>query len=177
VAAADGTSKWISSAVSRAEVHQLRGKLDAIVAGRGTVLRDDPRLTARTPDGQLAERQPLRVVVGTGDLPSGLRVLDDAAETLHLRTREPAEVIAALAERELVDVLLEGGPTLAGAFLRERCVDRVLVYLAPSMLGAGPAALANAGVATITQALPFRVEGATMSGPDVRISAVPMGTS
>lgn len=173
VAAADGSSRWISSAESRAEVHRLRCRLDAIVAGRGTVLRDDPQLTARTPGGELAARQPLRVVVGTGELPAGLRVLDDAAETLHLRTRDPAEVIATLTRRERVDVLLEGGPRLAGAFLRERCVDRVLAYVAPSMLGAGPAALADAGVATITQALPFEVEGARMSGPDVRISAVP----
>jgi diaminohydroxyphosphoribosylaminopyrimidine deaminase/5-amino-6-(5-phosphoribosylamino)uracil reductase len=175
VAAADGTSRWISSPDSRAEVHRLRTRLDAIVAGRGTVLRDDPQLTARTPDGGLAAHQPLRVVVGTGDLPAGARVLDDSAPTLQLRTREPADVIAELAERECVDVLLEGGPRLAGAFLRAGCVDRVLAYVAPTVLGAGPAALADAGVATITQALPFRVEGASMCGPDVRISAVPVG--
>nr|BFF04008.1 bifunctional diaminohydroxyphosphoribosylaminopyrimidine deaminase/5-amino-6-(5-phosphoribosylamino)uracil reductase RibD [Streptoalloteichus tenebrarius] len=138
-AAADGTSRWISSAESRAEVHRLRRQVDAIVAGRGTVLADDPQLTARTPDGALADRQPLRVVVGVGDLPAGARVLDDSAETLHLRTRDVDEVLAALAERGVVDVLLEGGPRLAGAFLAAGRVRRVLAYLAPTLLGSGPA--------------------------------------
>ncbi|MFB9433723.1 bifunctional diaminohydroxyphosphoribosylaminopyrimidine deaminase/5-amino-6-(5-phosphoribosylamino)uracil reductase RibD [Streptoalloteichus tenebrarius] len=172
-AAADGTSRWISSAESRAEVHRLRRQVDAIVAGRGTVLADDPQLTARTPDGALADRQPLRVVVGVGDLPAGARVLDDSAETLHLRTRDVDEVLAALAERGVVDVLLEGGPRLAGAFLAAGRVRRVLAYLAPTLLGSGPAALGDAGVTTIADAVPLTVEDVTSSGGDVRISAVP----
>jgi diaminohydroxyphosphoribosylaminopyrimidine deaminase/5-amino-6-(5-phosphoribosylamino)uracil reductase len=174
VAAADGSSRWISSAISRAQVHQLRSKADAIVVGRGTVLADDPQLTARAEDGGLAEHQPLRVVVGAGELPGDARVLDGVAETLVLRTRDPAEVLAVLAERNAVDVLLEGGPRLAGAFLADGRVHRVLAYLAPALLGAGPVALGDIGVATITQALRLQVEEVTMSGPDVRISAVPV---
>lgn len=173
VAAADGTSRWISGPLSRAEVHELRQRIDAIVVGLGTVYADDPQLTARDADGKNIERQPLRVVVGTGDLPPGARVGDDAAPTLHLRTRRPAEVLAAIAERGLVDVLLEGGPTLAGAFLHAGLVDRILAYVAPLLLGSGAAALGDAGVVTITGAHRFRVEGVTMSGSDVRISAVP----
>ncbi|HEX3789434.1 MAG TPA: bifunctional diaminohydroxyphosphoribosylaminopyrimidine deaminase/5-amino-6-(5-phosphoribosylamino)uracil reductase RibD [Pseudonocardiaceae bacterium] len=173
VAAADGTSRWISSAESRAEVHGLRTRIDAIMVGLGTVLADDPQLTARTADGRSLPRQPLRVVVGTGDLPPGARVADDNAETVHLRTREPAEVLTALTERGIVDVLLEGGPRLAGAFLHAGLVDRVLAYVAPMLLGSGPAALADAGVATITDAHRFTIDEATMSGADVRISAVP----
>jgi diaminohydroxyphosphoribosylaminopyrimidine deaminase/5-amino-6-(5-phosphoribosylamino)uracil reductase len=174
VAAADGTSRWISGPESRAEVHALRRAVDAIIAGTGTVRVDDPRLTARDADGALLDRQPLRVVVGLGDLPEGAAVTDDAAETIHLRTREPGEVLATLAARGVVDVLLEGGPTLAGAFLRAGLVDRVLAYLAPKLLGSGPAALGDAGVATITQAHLWTVEGATMNGPDVRVSAIPV---
>ncbi|PWW57001.1 diaminohydroxyphosphoribosylaminopyrimidine deaminase [Actinokineospora spheciospongiae] len=174
VAAADGTSRWISSADSRAEVHEVRRKVDAIVAGRGTVLADDPALTARDAGGTPAARQPLRVVVGLGDLPDGARVLDAAAETLHVRTHDPAEVLAVLGARGVVDVLLEGGPTLAGAFARAGLVDRVLAYVAPVLLGAGPVALGDAGVSTITGAHRLRVEGVTMSGPDVRVSAVPV---
>jgi diaminohydroxyphosphoribosylaminopyrimidine deaminase/5-amino-6-(5-phosphoribosylamino)uracil reductase len=173
VAAADGTSRWISSEESRAQVHDLRRRIDAIVAGRGTILADDSALTAREADGTTADRQPLRVVVGTGDLPEGARVLDAAAETLHLRTREPDKVLAALADRGVVDVLLEGGPTLAGAFVQAGAVDRVLAYVAPTLLGDGPVALGASGVSTITGAHRFRVEGVTMCGPDVRISAVP----
>jgi diaminohydroxyphosphoribosylaminopyrimidine deaminase/5-amino-6-(5-phosphoribosylamino)uracil reductase len=174
VAAADGTSRWVSGEQARAEVHRLRRQVDAIVVGRGTVLADDPRLTARADDGTDLPRQPLRVVVGTGDLPPGSHILDTGAPTLHVRTRDPAEVVAALAGRGIVDVLLEGGPTLAGAFLAAGLVDRVLAYLAPKFLGAGPAALASAGVPTITAAHQFTVEQATMSGMDVRVSAVPV---
>jgi diaminohydroxyphosphoribosylaminopyrimidine deaminase/5-amino-6-(5-phosphoribosylamino)uracil reductase len=173
VAAADGTSRWISGESSRAEVHEFRRKVDAIMAGRGTVLADDPRLTARQDDGTDAPRQPLRVVVGTGDLPPDAHVLDDAAPTLHLRTRDPATVLAELARRGVVDVLLEGGPRLAGAFLAAGMIDRVLAYVAPMLLGAGPLALADAGVSTVTAAHQFTVEEATMVGGDVRISAVP----
>ncbi|GAA3431099.1 bifunctional diaminohydroxyphosphoribosylaminopyrimidine deaminase/5-amino-6-(5-phosphoribosylamino)uracil reductase RibD [Kutzneria kofuensis] len=176
VAAADGTSRWISSPMSRAEVHDIRRKVDAIVAGTGTIRTDDPQLTAREDDGTLAARQPLRVVVGKTEIDPAARVLDDAAETLHVRSHDPNEVLAALAERGVVDVLLEGGPMLAGAFLRAHRVDRALVYIAPVLLGAGPAALLDAGVNTITQALPFGIEDVTMSGPDVRISAVPVKT-
>lgn len=172
-AAADGTSKWISSAKSRAEVHRLRAKVDAIVAGTGTVMADNPHLTARTPDGELAARQPLRVVVGDRDVPSDYRVFDTAAQTLRLPHAEPDAVLAELASRGVVDVLLEGGPSLAGAFLAADRIDRVLAYIAPALLGSGPAALGDAGVASISQAWRLQIEETTMSGQDVRISAVP----
>lgn len=172
-AAADGTSKWISSETSRAEVHDLRGKVDAILAGTGTVLADDPQLTARDPEGQLRSRQPLRVVVGDREVPAGARAFDGSAGTIRLPGGDPAAVLAELGRREVVDVLLEGGPRLAGAFVRAGCVDRVLGYVAPALLGAGPAALGEAGVGSIAQARWLDVEETTMSGPDVRISAVP----
>lgn len=172
VAAADGTSRWISSEPARAEVHVLRAKIDAIAVGTATVRADDPQLTAR---GIPASRQPLRVVVGMGDVPADAKVLDGSAETVHLRTREPDEVLAALAARGVVDVLLEGGPTLAGAFARAGRIDRVLAFVAPTLLGAGPVALGDAGVSTITEAVGLVVEEVSMCGPDVRISAVPVG--
>ena len=111
-AAADGTSRWITGEAARAEVHALRATVDAIVVGTGTVLADDPALTARHPDGSLREHQPLRVVVGHRDVPPGYALA--APDVLHLRTRDPDVVLAALHERGLVDVLLEGGPRLAG---------------------------------------------------------------
>lgn len=173
VAAADGTSQWISGEAARAEVHALRTKVDAIVAGTGTVLADDPRLTARDADGTLLARQPLRVVVGTTELPETARVLDDAAETVIIATRDPDKVLAVLAERGVVDVLLEGGPTLAGAFAEAGRIDRLIGYLAPALAGAGPAALGDAGVSTITDMHRWVVEEVTMTGDDVRVSAVP----
>lgn len=173
VSAPDGTSRWISAAPSRAEVHRLRAAMDAILVGTGTVLTDDPQLTAREPDGTLAARQPLRVVLGDRPIPADARVLDDAAETVLLPGHEPKAALDLLRERDAVDVLLEGGPTVAGAFLAAGCVDRVLAYVAPALLGAGPAALANTGVATLDQMQLLRVEEVAMSGPDIRISAVP----
>ncbi|SDF30439.1 diaminohydroxyphosphoribosylaminopyrimidine deaminase [Lentzea fradiae] len=170
VAASDGTSQWISSETSRREVHELRAKLDAIIVGSGTVKADDPALTARDAGGMPLARQPLPVVVGMSDLPRGAKLEHTA---LHLRTHDPDEVLAALAERGVVEVLLEGGPTLAGAFLRAGRVDRVLAYIAPALLGDGPAAVLGAGVSTITDAVRLTVEDVTMSGPDLRVSAVP----
>ncbi|MFJ8959486.1 bifunctional diaminohydroxyphosphoribosylaminopyrimidine deaminase/5-amino-6-(5-phosphoribosylamino)uracil reductase RibD [Lentzea sp. NPDC102401] len=170
IAASDGTSQWISSETSRNEVHEMRAKLDAIIVGTGTVRKDDPALTARDTGGMPLPRQPLPVVVGMSDLPVGAKLQHTA---LHLRTHHPDDVLTALAEQGVVDVLLEGGPTLAGAFWRAGRIDRVLAYIAPVLLGDGPAAVLGAGVSTITDAVRLTVQDVTMSGPDVRISAVP----
>lgn len=170
-AAADGTSKWISGPESRARVHDERSRLDAIVVGTGTVLADDPWLTARLPDGELSPHQPLRVIVGMREIPTSARVLDDAAPTLLLRTRDVGEVLEALDSHP--DVLLEGGPRLAGAFLAAGCVDRIQAYLAPVFLGAGEAAVEDAGVKTIAEALRFRRERVETVGADVLMTLVP----
>lgn len=170
-AAADGTSQWITGPQARARVHAQRAKLDAIVVGTGTVLADDPWLTARNPDGTLAAHQPLRVVVGQRPIPAGAKVLDDAAPTLVLRTRDPREVLDALVDRP--DVLLEGGPHLAGAFLAAGLVDRVLAFLSPVLLGAGTSAVEDAGVGTIGQALRFHRESVETVGDDLLLSLTP----
>jgi len=170
IAAQDGTSQWISSETSRKQVHDMRAKLDAIIVGTNTVRKDDPALTARDADGMPLPHQPLPVVVGMSDLPGGAKLQHTA---LHLRTHDPDEVLTALAGRGVVDVLLEGGATVAGAFLRAGRIDRVLAYVAPAILGNGPAAVVDAGVSTITDAVRLTVEDVTMSGPDLRISAVP----
>ena len=170
-AAADGTSRWITGAAARAQVHAERARIDAIVVGTGTALADDPALTARHPDGTLAAHQPLRVVVGHRRLPAGARLLDATAPTLVLDTHDPHTVLAALTDHP--DVLLEGGPTLAGAFAAAGLLDRVVAYVAPLLLGAGPAALEDAGVGTIAEALRFEVESVDRVGADVRIVLSP----
>ncbi|MEV0344348.1 bifunctional diaminohydroxyphosphoribosylaminopyrimidine deaminase/5-amino-6-(5-phosphoribosylamino)uracil reductase RibD [Nonomuraea sp. NPDC050680] len=222
-AASDGTSQWITSPESRADVHRLRAESDAIVAGIGTILADDPRLTARpsrpadagrpadasdptspayashatSPDGQArpAVRVPLRVVVDSeARTPPGARVLDGAEPTLvavadDVETRLEADLIRLprhdggldlsallreLAAREVVSVFLEGGPTLAGAFLRQGLIDRVIAYLAPALLGAGPAALGDAGVATIAATHRLAFDDVSPIGPDLRLTARPV---
>ena len=170
-AAADGSSQWISSEASRLDLHRRRGACDAIVVGTGTVLADDPALTARLPDGSLAARQPLRVVVGMREIPSEAKVLNDDSRTMLIRTHDPAEVLKAVSDR--TDVLLEGGPTLAGAFLRAGAVDRILAYVAPTLLGGPVTAVDDVGVSTITRALRWQFDGIDRVGPDVVLSLVP----
>jgi diaminohydroxyphosphoribosylaminopyrimidine deaminase / 5-amino-6-(5-phosphoribosylamino)uracil reductase len=170
VAAADGSSRWISGEAARAEVHRWRQRCDAIAVGTGTVSVDDPHLTARDAEGHLRDVQPLRVVVGMRDIPEGARVLDEAAPTLHLRTHDPAEVLDSLAQREVRHLLLEGGPRLAAAFLAARAVDQVVWYAAPLLLGAGSPALADLGVTTLGDAIRLRDVRVEQVGEDARIS-------
>ncbi|MCV7057910.1 bifunctional diaminohydroxyphosphoribosylaminopyrimidine deaminase/5-amino-6-(5-phosphoribosylamino)uracil reductase RibD [Mycolicibacterium gilvum] len=170
-AAADGTSQWITSEASRADVHRRRAAADAIVAGTGTVFADDPALTARLPDGSLADHQPLRVVVGMREISPDATVLNDDSRTMVIRTRDPHEVIKALTDR--TDVLVEGGPTLAGAFLRAGAIDRILAYVAPILLGGPVTAVDDVGVSSITQAHRWRFDGMQAIGPDVLLSLVP----
>lgn len=170
-AAADGSSQWISSEASRLDLHRRRGACDAIVVGTGTVLADDPALTARLPDGSLAARQPLRVVVGMREIPSEAKVLNDDSRTMLIRTHDPMEVLKAVSDR--TDVLLEGGPTLAGAFLRAGVVDRILAYVAPTLLGGPVTAVDDVGVSTIARALRWQFDGIDRVGPDVVLSLVP----
>jgi diaminohydroxyphosphoribosylaminopyrimidine deaminase/5-amino-6-(5-phosphoribosylamino)uracil reductase len=171
-AAADGTSQWITSEAARADVHRRRAVADAIIVGTGTVFVDDPVLTARLPDGSLAERQPLRVVVGEREISSEAKVLNDDSRTMVIRTRDPHEVLKALSDR--TDVLLEGGPTLAGAFLRAGAIDRILAYVAPILLGGPITAVDDVGVLSIVHAQRWRFDGIEPIGPDLRLSLVPV---
>lgn len=180
VAAADGTSRWITSEESRADVHALRGRVDTIVVGIGTVLADDPRLTARGPAGGPRLRQPLRVVLdSTGRTPAAARVLDDAAPTLVATAAEfgadpagrvdLAAVLTELYRRGRRHVLLEGGPRLAAAFLDAGLVDEALVYLAPLLLGAGLPVLRGGSVTTLSGAHPAELRDVSRVGGDVRL--------
>lgn len=170
VAAADGSSRWITGDAARAEVHLWRRRCDAIAAGTGTVLSDDPHLTARDGDGDLADRQPLRVVVGLSDIPPSAHVLDSSAPSLHLRTRDPAEVLATLARLEVRHLLLEGGPRLGAAFLASGLVDEVVWYVAPMLLGAGSPAVSDWGITTLGEAVRLRDVRVEQVGEDARIS-------
>ncbi|MEU4351369.1 bifunctional diaminohydroxyphosphoribosylaminopyrimidine deaminase/5-amino-6-(5-phosphoribosylamino)uracil reductase RibD [Streptomyces sp. NPDC023838] len=194
IAAEDGTSRWITSPEARADVHRLRAEADAVVVGSGTARTDDPHLAARGIEGAV---QPLRVVVDTEAkaVRPGARVLDDAAPTLvavaedadaaHLADTDVVRLpraatgldipalLAALHGRGVRSVLLEGGPALAGAFVAAGAVDKVVGYLAPVLLGAGPAALTGAGITTIAEALRLELTESVRIGPDLRISATP----
>ncbi|MFP5335404.1 MAG: bifunctional diaminohydroxyphosphoribosylaminopyrimidine deaminase/5-amino-6-(5-phosphoribosylamino)uracil reductase RibD [Actinomycetes bacterium] len=184
VAAADGTSRWITGEAARADVHRLRAEVDTVLVGVGTVLADDPALTVRGPDGGLAARQPLRVVADTsGRTPATARVRDDAAPTWVATAAEVGTdasgrldldaLLRRLFRRERRHVLLEGGPRLAGTCWRAGLVDRVVAYVAPALLGAGPAAVEDAGIGTIADAARLQLVDVTRLGDDVRLTLRP----
>ncbi|WP_284977342.1 bifunctional diaminohydroxyphosphoribosylaminopyrimidine deaminase/5-amino-6-(5-phosphoribosylamino)uracil reductase RibD [Arthrobacter sp. efr-133-TYG-104] len=152
IAAGDGTSQWISSPESLADNHGLRGLIDAILVGTGTVLADNPRLTAREPDGGLSARQPLRAVMGLRDVPPDAAVRGDDGRFRHLPTRDPAEALSTLFADGVRHVMVEGGSSILSTFLAAGLVDELIVYLAPTLLGSGTPALNDLGISTLADA-------------------------
>ncbi len=164
-AAADGTSFWITGEVAREHAHAERAAVDAIVVGTGTVVADAPSLTAR-PGGEPAPHQPLRVVVGLRDV----KLDAPGGEVLQLRTHNVAEVVAALAARDARVAIVEGGATLMTAFFAAGLVDEVHAYIAPTLLGAGTAAVGDIGIATMSQALRLVDVTVTPLGADTLVA-------
>jgi diaminohydroxyphosphoribosylaminopyrimidine deaminase/5-amino-6-(5-phosphoribosylamino)uracil reductase len=195
-AAADGSSRWITGADARRDVHRERLLADAVVVGIGTVLADDPQLTVRDCP---APRQPLRVVVDTdARTPLGAKVLDRAAHTA-IAVADNADdrrigalrdagadvirlprahggtdlsaLLSALLQREAVLAFVEGGATLATSFVKAGLVDRVLGYQAPMLLGCGTPLLGDVGATTLTAATRLAVDEVGTIGDDIRIVA------
>ena len=132
--------RWITGPESRALVHEMRACAGAVAVGSGTVLADDPLLTARDVEPPVA-RQPLRIVFDRrGRVPAGSALMRSASPEapVDVERRPPAEALAALGERRIASVLLEGGATIATAFLDAGLLDRVAVFAAPAPLGDGP---------------------------------------
>ena len=146
--------RWVSGQESRRLVHQLRAESDAVAVGMGTVRADKPRLDAREVD---APRQPRRLAFGSGPLPEG--------SELELRAGPLEEELASLAEENVQSLLLEGGPTLATAFLRAGLIDKLLLFVAPRIAGEGPRFLAEPPPAGLT-----RLEAGQV-GEDVLLTA------
>ena len=182
-AAADGTSRWVSSAADRRDTHRLRAQCDVMLVGTSTVEVDDPLLTVRDANDRPLPHQPLRVVMGERDLDPGHRIFAPVpgvdAESLHLRTRDPHAALADLFARDRQHVFLEGGPTLAAAFLRAGLVDEVVAYVAPMFLGAGRSSVGDLGITTIGDAFRPRVSDVTVleavggDEPNVRLTLAP----
>ena len=142
-----------------------------MLVGTGTVEVDDPMLTVRDEHDRPIDRQPLRAVMGERDLDPARRIFDASlaggAETVHLRTRDPRTALAELYARGRQHVFLEGGPTLAAAFVRAGLVDEVVAYVAPMLLGGGRNAVADLGITTIADALrPTVTDVAVLDGVD-----------
>ena len=144
-------ARWVSGEESRRLVHVLRAQSDAVAVGMGTVRWDNPRLDARDVP---VLRQPRRLAFGKGPLPEG--------SELELRSATLREELGALGADGVQSLLLEGGPTLAAAFLEQNLVDKVLVFVAPTLSGEGPGMLAG-----LPQPLPLRRLEARAIGDDV----------
>lgn len=173
-AAQDGSSKWISGEASRADAHLRRSQVDAILVGTGTALIDDPELTARRPDGSLYDFQPLRVVLGERDLPSTLRVFNEAAETTTVKTQSIHGALEELYERGVKHVMVEGGPTLASRFVQMDLVDEFVLYLAPKLLGGDKLAIGAIDVLSITDSKNLSFQEIKRLDEDLLIVARPV---
>lgn len=169
-AATDGSSQWITGEESRARVHVDRSRRDAIVVGTGTVLADDPRLTARLPDGSLHPHQPLRIAVGHGAVPEAAKI--NGENFRQIQTRDMEQVVEVLADIGVIDVLVEGGPRIAGAFLKAGLVDAIESYVAPALIGGGTAVVDTGVPTTLADSTRFRTTSVEQLGDDVLITAV-----
>ncbi len=202
VATRTGDSMWISSEESREYVHRMRSESDAVMVGIGTVLSDDPRLTARMGGYKGA---PLRVVADSrartpmtsrvadvSEAPTLVAVAGDApvesVEALEVRGVEVVRVgsggsvdlralLKLLAGRDIVSLMVEGGPGIASAIWEHGLVDRLVFYYAPMIIGGGeaPGPIGGTGRATIAEAGGLRIDEVSMSGPDVKVVAYPAG--
>ncbi len=190
-AMASGESQWITGPAARQDVQHWRARSCAVVTGIGTVLADDPKLNVRddrfASDGRL--RQPLRVIVDSRLRspalaqifhPPGTAVIAHAgaananhpkAECLPCGTEQVdmAQLLARLADRECNEVLVEAGPTLAGAFLKESLCDELILYLAPKLLGAEARPLLDLPLERLEQALAGEIVEVERFGPDLRL--------
>ncbi|KZE37983.1 bifunctional diaminohydroxyphosphoribosylaminopyrimidine deaminase/5-amino-6-(5-phosphoribosylamino)uracil reductase RibD [Microbacterium sp. T32] len=173
-AADDGSSQWITGDAARRDVHDRRAAADAILAGTGTVLADDPALTARDADGALLPQQPVPVIVGASEIPTDAAVHRHPRGALFFPTHDLGAVLDDLGGRGIQTVFVEGGPTLESALLREGLADEVLVYLAPVLLGGSRLALGDLGVPDIAAALRLEVASIDILGDDIRVVARPV---
>lgn len=200
VAAADGSSRWITGPTARRDVHRLRAQCDAVMVGVGTVAADDPLLTVRLRG--YTSRQPIRIVLDPSartplpsrilgpDAPTIIAVTEKApsdavehlraagAEVMEFMAREGridlTAVLDELGRRGVLEVLLEGGPSVLGDAFERGLVDRTIVYIAPKLLGeAGPGLLAGVIVPNIEQAKELQFVSIRRVGADLRIEAYP----
>lgn len=172
-AADDGSSQWITGAEARADVHRRRAEADAIVVGTGTVLADDPALTARAGDA-LLPHQPIPVVIGTREIPADATVHRHPHAPVFASTHDLPAVIEDLHTRGVQSVFVEGGPTLASAFVAAGLADRVLAYIAPVLLGGRRLALTDIGVSDIHGARRLEVDEWVPLGDDLLVIAHPI---
>ena len=170
-AAADGSSRWITGTAARQRVHEQRADSDAILVGTGTVLADDPSLTARGDAGELMPHQPIPVVVGERAVPADAKLRSHPAGLVETRSRDLPLVLRSLFESGIRRVFVEGGPVVVSALVGSRLVDEYLVYLAPTLLGGPMTAIGDIGVATIGEQRRLSITQIEQLGDDLLVVA------
>jgi diaminohydroxyphosphoribosylaminopyrimidine deaminase/5-amino-6-(5-phosphoribosylamino)uracil reductase len=150
---------------AQSSVHRLRAQVDAIAVGSGTVMADDPQLSVR---GVEVISQPVRVVLGSSPIPEGARIRGGESQMLVIEEKDPHLALAQLAERGIQRLLLEGGPTVASAYLEAGVIDEVQWFVAPILVGTGTAALSG-----LSWPIALDVTSVDLMGEDVRIIGVP----
>ena len=173
-AASDGTSQWITGSGTRAAIHRDRSDHDVIVVGTTTVLVDDPTLTARKPDGELYPTQPTAVLVGARDIPQSALVRQHPGGFHHHKNHDLQELLASLFAKGKRSVYLEGGPTLASAFLAQGLVNECHITMGPILLGGPQVALGDLGISTMGDAIRLDLRGVTRIDNDLFVIAQPL---
>jgi len=167
IAASDGTSKWISNEISREDVQKLRRKSDAILVGTNTVILDNPNLTPRGEFPGYAHN-PIRVICGEQDLPADSKIFNNEAQTLLVKTRDLDVLVEKLNELEINQVLVEAGSKLTSAMVDAGLMDELIVYRAPSILGAGKVFFAQESHATIDDQINLEHISTHVLGSDIK---------
>lgn len=176
-AATDGSSQWITGTASRQLVHEERAAHDAIAVGTGTVLADNPSLTARGDAGELLRTQPVPVVIGERDIPADATLRLHPAGLVETHSRDLPAILTNLFDLGIRSLYVEGGPTLASEFVRAGLVDDYSIYLGPLLLGGAKTAVGDIGVGNIADARTLHITAIDRLGDDIHIVARPVSTS
>jgi len=168
IALPNGQSQWITGEAARRDGHRLRAECGAVLVGRGTVLADDPRLTVRL---NRRVNQPVRIVLDPSHKLTGTeQVFNGEAETIHVTGEIDLPKLATTwFQRGLTGVLVEGGATTVRHFLAEDLVDRLVLYMAPKILGSGKGWVEDLIRTDLGETTGWRFEGMKRLGEDLRL--------
>jgi diaminohydroxyphosphoribosylaminopyrimidine deaminase/5-amino-6-(5-phosphoribosylamino)uracil reductase len=167
VTASDGSSKWITGELARADVAKIRSQADAIVTSTATVIADDPLLTSKG-----LGNNPVRVVIGKTEIAKSSKILGTDAETVIIKSHDPKELISLVKERGFNQILIESGPTFGTALLIEDLIDEIILFQAPTFLGSGKPSIGDLGISNISGRLDFEIADVEVIGADLKITLV-----
>jgi len=165
VTAQDGSSKWITGELARADVALMRSHSDAVVTSTGTVKTDNPLLTSKG-----IGKNPVRIVMGESEIAADANINNGDAETIFIKSRDAKELMALVKERGFNEVLIESGPTFGTALLRENLIDEIVLFQAPTFLGSGTPSISDLGITNISGRLDFEIADVEVIGADLKIT-------